>query len=291
MAVLEAILLGILQGILEFLPVSSFGHLTILEKLLGFSSGSGVLFEVFLHIGTLAAVLLVFWRDVRAILREVPALLLAGLANVRIYLANRRRNIPLPYRKAVTGSSSKLTFLLLLSSAATFLIGFSAKNLVYLSRTTEFMAPIGILMTGVFLLVTDLGAPAKGRRGIAEATCDHALWLGIAQGISVFPGISRLGISLSLMHLFGYKISFAVRYVFLMSIPAILGALCAELPHITGLSGEQIGACICGMLAAGITAYFMIRMLLRLLSRVRLRVFAFYCFILGTGILLNEYLF
>ena len=290
MAALEAILLGMIQGILEFLPVSSLGHLTILERMMGFPATSDVLFEAFLHMGTLVAVLLVFWRDVQTLPGEFFSVFLTGMGNLRIYLSNRRRNDPLPYQKTVTGLSEKLTVMLLLTTIPTFLIGFTAKNLVSLSRTTEYIAPIGILMTGIVLLVTDLGAPVRGKKGLADAEFDQAVWLGVCQGISVFPGISRLGLALSLSQLFGYKVKFALRYAYLMSVPAVIGAFCAELPHITEMSREQILSCVLGMIAAGITGYFTIRLLLRLLSHVRLRVFAFYCFAMGIGILVSEYL-
>lgn len=291
MAALEAILMGMLQGILEFLPVSSLGHLTILEKVFGFPFTSDVLFEVFLHIGTMAAIILVFFRDLQTVSGEALSLLLTGLENLRIYLVNRRREEALPYRKLVSGPSEKLTVMLLLTTIPTFLIGFTARNLVHLSRTTEFIAPIGILMTGIVLLVTDLAAPAGGKKGLADASYDQAVWLGVCQGISVFPGISRLGLALSLSHLFGYKAKFALRYAYLMSVPAVIGAFCAEIPHIVDMSREQILFCVLGMLAAGITGYFTIRLLLKLLSGIRLRVFAFYCFVMGIGVLISEYLF
>lgn len=292
MTALYALLMGIIQGVIEFLPVSSSGHLILIEKLMGFPASSGLLFETLLHTAVLVSLIRVFRKDIGKIMLEFLAVCADILWNFRRYLQNRHRNEPLPYRRIVTSVSRKLTVLLILSAIPTFLIGYAAKNLAELSKASDIMTSIGILMTGVVLLVADLGSTNTGKKGIASVSYDQAMWLGICQGISVFPGISRLGLTLSLSQIYGYKASFAVRYSFLMSVPAILGATIAELGHFTSgeMYGALTGAYVLGMLAAGITAYFTIRVMLRLLQRIRLRYFAFYCFLIGAVSLIHEYM-
>ena len=292
MTALYAILLGIIQGVTEFLPVSSTGHLLILERMLGFSESAGLLFETFLHVGTLAAIFSVFRKDISKVFFELFSLALDLLGNFRRYLHNRHSNEQIPYTKLVTGSTRKLTVLLVLSFIPTFLIGFTARNLVTLSRSSDSMAPIGLLMTGIVLLVVDLGSEKAGKKGLAEATYDQAMWLGICQGIAAFPGISRLGLTLALSQFFGYKPKYAVRYSYLIAFPAILGAWFAQFPYFASpdMTGGLAASCILGMLASGLTAFFVIRIFLKLLTAVRLRYFAFYCFVVGVAALISIYL-
>ena len=153
MAAFYAILMGIIQGVIEFLPVSSLGHLILLEKLFGFPASSGLLFEALLHTGTLFVIISVFQKDIRKVILEFLSICVDVWWNFRRYLHNRHRNEPLPYRKIVTSTSRKLTVMLLCSTIPTFLIGYAAKNLAALSKTSDIVPPIGILMTGIVLFV------------------------------------------------------------------------------------------------------------------------------------------
>ena len=116
MSVIHAIILGILQGITEFLPVSSFGHLCAVQHLMGGTRGSGVLFEVMLHIGTMAALILFLWKDIRKIGIELIGMILDLIGNANIFLYNRRTGKNLTYARIVTGTYRKLTALLVVST-------------------------------------------------------------------------------------------------------------------------------------------------------------------------------
>jgi undecaprenyl-diphosphatase len=280
MSVLYAILLGILQGITEFLPVSSFGHVSIVENALGITQDSGALFETLLHVGTLAAVFFMFQKDIRRIFEELVGMSMDLVGNLNLYVHNRRTGEELRYARIVTGTYRKFTALVIVSTIPTALLGFAARHLVVLAEESSLFPGIGLLITGVFLLVVDFSR-CGGSKTPKEAGYDHAMWIGICQGLSVFPGISRCGFTTGMGLFCGFSRKFAVKYSFLMSIPAIIGALLVEFPNFwtSGISAGTGFTYIVGMLAAGISGYFMIRLFLKITQTAKFRYFAVYCFL------------
>ena len=262
MSVIHAIILGIIQGITEFLPVSSFGHLCGVQDLLGGTRGSGVLFEVMLHLGTMIALILVFLKDIKKIGIEI-----------------------------ISGTYRKLTALIMVSTIPTVLIGYQCKRLVVRSASSHMFSGIGILLTGVILLVVDY-SNINGSKGTKETSFGDAMWMGICQGLSVFPGLSRLGLTMSAGLFCGLGRKFAVKYSLLMSIPAVLGAFFVEMGEFTSvhMTVGQGFTYVLGMIVAGITGYLVIRFMLKLSNQVRLRYFAFYSFAAGILILAANYI-
>ena len=284
MSVIHAIILGIIQGITEFLPVSSFGHLCAVQDLLGGSRGSGVLFEVMLHLGTMIALIFVFRKDIKKIGIEL-------IGNANIFLYNRRTGKNLTYAKIVSGTYRKLTALIFVSTIPTILIGYQCKRLVVRSASSHMFSGIGILLTGVILLVVDY-SNINGNKGTREANFGDAMWMGICQGISVLPGLSRFGLTISAGLFCGLSRKFAVKYSLLMSIPAVIGAFFVEAGEFTAVS-MTVGkgfTYILGMIVAGVTGYLVIRFMLKLSNQVRLRYFAFYSFAAGILILAANYI-
>ena len=167
MSVIHAIILGIIQGITEFLPVSSFGHLCAVQDLLGGSRGSGVLFEVMLHLGTMIALIFVFRKDIKKIGIELIGMFLDLIGNANIFLYNRRTGKNLTYAKIVSGTYRKLTALIFVSTIPTILIGYQCKRLVVRSASSHMFSGIGILLTGVILLVVDY-SNINGNKGTRE---------------------------------------------------------------------------------------------------------------------------
>ena len=163
MSVLYAILLGVLQGITEFLPISSFGHINIAEEVLGIKTGSGVLFETLLHMGTLVAVFYVFQKDIRRMGMELLDMIMDIIGNINLYIHNRRTGDNLHYAKVVTGAYRKFTALVAVSSIPTFLLGYAARNLVSMAAESPVAPGIFLLLTGVFLIVVDFSR-CKGKR-------------------------------------------------------------------------------------------------------------------------------
>lgn len=286
-----AILMGILQGLTEFLPVSSFGHIHSLKEFLGITEGTGILFECMLHAGTLFAVCSVFHKDVRRIFEELLGIMADLIGNLNLYIHNRRTGDNLHYARIVTGSYRRFAVLILTSLIPTVTIGYVCRRLVVKSTANPLFCGAGFLITGILLLVTDIGK-AGGTISSGEMSYDHAMWLGICQGISVFPGLSRSGLTICIALLFGFSRSYAVKYSYIMSIPAILGAFILELGEFTspqmslGLGADFV----LGMLAAAMTGYFCGRTLLRMVHKAKFRYFAFYCFLAGGLVLAGNYL-
>ena len=291
MSVIHAIILGIIQGITEFLPVSSFGHLCAVQDLLGGSRGSGVLFEVMLHLGTMIALIFVFRKDIKKIGIELIGMFLDLIGNANIFLYNRRTGKNLTYAKIVSGTYRKLTALIFVSTIPTILIGYQCKRLVVRSASSHMFSGIGILLTGVILLVVDY-SNINGNKGTREANFGDAMLMGICQGISVLPGLSRFGLTISAGLFCGLSRKFAVKYSLLMSIPAVIGAFLVEAGEFTAVS-MTVGkgfTYILGMIVAGVTGYLVIRFMLKLSNQVRLRYFAFYSFAAGILILAANYI-
>ena len=291
MSVLYAILLGIVQGITEFLPISSFGHISIIQNLLGMEHGPGLLFETMLHLGTLFAIVMAFQKDIRMIFVETVGLIMDVVGNVHLYIHNRRTGDHLHYTKVISNTYRKFAVLLMVSTIPTFALGYTARRLVAKYCVSPLLPAIGILITGIVMLVVDLSG-SGGKKAARDADFGNAMWVGICQGISVFPGFCRSGLTISAALFCGFSRTFAVKYSYIMSIPAVIGAFFMEISKF-GSPRMSVGlgfTFILGMLAAGVTGFFTIRFLLKLVHKVKVRYFAYYCFVAGVFALISNYL-
>lgn len=290
MIVLYVILLAVIQGITEFLPVSSFGHLCIIQNLLGMEHDTGVLLEAMLHFGTLAAILFTFQKDVRHILYETLDIIMDLVGNVSLYIHNKRTGSHLRYARIVNTTYRKFTVLIWISMIPTACIGYTARRLVDLAAVSRLVPGAGILITGILLLVIDLSG-AGGRKTAKDASYSSAMWIGICQGLSVFPGLSRSGLTISAGLMSGFSYSFAVKYSYILSVPAIVGALIMELGQF-GSAGMTVGlgfTYVLGMIISGIVGCFTIRGLLKIVHRGKFRYFAIYCFVIGLIVLVMNF--
>ena len=291
MSVIEAIILAIVQGITEFLPVSSLGHLTLVENLMGIERGPELLYETMLHVGTLVAVILTFWKDVKKIAISFLGICADIVGNLNLFIQNRRGKGNYHYAKIISNSYRKLTVLILVSMIPTGMLGYASRNIVSKTMNSPLLAGAGILITGIVLIVIDF-SNAGGYKGIREASYEHAMWMGICQGVSVFPGFSRSGLSISAALLSGLNRKFAVKFSYLMSIPAIIGAMFAQIGNF-GAADMTVGlgfTYVFGMIIAGVVGVFMIRILLRLVNSLKFRYFSYYCFAIGLVTLFSYYL-
>lgn len=290
MTVLYIILLAIVQGITEFLPVSSFGHLCFIKNYLGMEQGAGVLLEVMLHVGTLAAILMTFQKDIRRLMAESVEMFMDLIGNISLFIHNKRTGDQLRYAKLICNTYRRFAFLLMLSTVPTVCLGYTSRRLVELAAGSKMIPGVGILITGIILLVTDLGQ-VRGRKAAKDASYSNAMWIGICQGLSVFPGLSRSGLTISAGLMSGFSRSFAVKYSYILSVPAIIGSLIMELGQF-GSPEMTIGlglAYVFGMLIAGVVGFFTIQICLRLVHNGRFRYFAFYCFAAGVLALIINY--
>lgn len=274
MTFLEAILLGILQGLTEFLPVSSSGHLVLAQQFLGLKEPL-VFFDVMLHVGTLAAVL-VAYRD------AIGRLAIGGLSTLGNTQFWRQ-----PKTTLNTSAELKFIWLILLGSVPTGIIAVVFKTQLESFFDEVRLVSVMLILTGVILQLPRLRREETDTPDDAIGTLKawHAPLIGIAQGCAITPGISRSGTTISLALFLGIPAKTAAEYSFLLSIPAILGAVALKIRDLgdTAIPLHSVGA---GMLASFIVGYIALRFLLVVLNRGKFSVFSYYCVALGLTSLL-----
>ena len=249
--------MGILQGIAEFLPISSSGHLALFQHFFAMENveESQMFFTVLLHFATLIAVCVYYWQDIIDMIREF-FLGIRDLASRRLVLLIIVATLPLfvvlPIKDLVEGAMSNVTFV-----------------------------SFALLATGFILFFSD--RMARGRKTERTATVLDALLVGCAQALGTLPGISRSGITISAGMLRGYDRTFAVRFSFLMSLPAVFGATLLELIDAVqaGIDTSLLPVYLVGMLVAGVVGYFAIRLVNLLAGKGKFGAFAYYCWAAG----------
>jgi undecaprenyl-diphosphatase len=281
MSFFQAILMGIVQGLTEFLPVSSSGHLAIIQSIAGKDLSGGVLFEVLLHVATLIAVCAVYYKDVIRIVVDFFGICADGCVNIgrffkNISAINRKEYVPI-----CTSPSRKLVLMMIVSTIPTGILGVLLDDVVETVSGNLLVIGLCLIGTGGILFVSDL--IDKGEKKQKDANFGDAMVVGIAQGFAVLPGISRSGTTITGCLLCGFDRRFAVKYSFLMSIPAILGALVLELIKLPGADKVDIsaGACIVAMILAAVVGFFALKLVNALAVNRRLKPFWIYCFAVG----------
>lgn len=269
---MREIILGFIQGLTEFLPISSSGHLVIGQHVFPGSAGiqEDVLLDILLHFATLLVVIMYYRRDILTILRD---------------LITRKPDRPKPETEAEAQLRRKMPWLILAATIPTGLIGvgFKLSDQVETLFTSLPLVGIGLLVTGVLLFFSDRITVKTPKRDISYG---DALIIGVVQGIAVLPGISRSGATISTSILRGIERPLAAKFSFLVSIPAILGATVLEGKDILHLSqSPHILPYAAGMLVAFVAGYGAIITLLRLVVKRQLRWFSFYCWVVGLGVL------
>ena len=265
MTILEAIVLGILQGITEFLPVSSSGHLVLMQRFLGIKE-SQVFFDVMLHFGTLGAVIIVYHQLIGSLIRT-------GFST--LFQADFYR------RPRLTVSNTphlKLIWLLLLGSIPTGLIALLFRDTLESIFGKPMVVAGMLIITGLILQLSRFGQ--KRRQTGTPLQAWHTPLIGIAQGLAIIPGISRSGSTISLSLLLGLSSQTAAQYSFLLSIPAILGAVVLKLKDAEAITIAPT-VIVVGALTSFIVGYIALRFLLAMLNRGKFSVFSYYCFALG----------
>ena len=205
MIVVYLIFLAVIQAVTEFLPVSSLGHLCILEQYMGIGHETGLLSETMLHLGSAAAIIFLFRKDLKKIGLGLLGMFMDMIGNLNLYIHNKKTGESLGYARIVTGTYRKTGALLVISMIPTALLGLTGKRLALLAADSQIVPGIGFLLTGVFLLVTDLNK-SGGKKGPREASYDSAMWIGICQGIAVF-GASEMTAGLGFTYVFAMIIA------------------------------------------------------------------------------------
>lgn len=281
MSLLQAILMGIIQGLTEFLPVSSSGHLALFRTLFGVKTETGLLFDVLLHVGTLSAICLVYYKDIGKLFMEGCRIVRDAFVNMVIFFRNRLKKESESYRRIVSNGYRKFVLLVLVSTIPTGIIGFFGREAVTLASEILIVPGICLIVTAILLFVAD--RTRDGGKLPKSATYTDAFCIGIAQGVATLPGLSRSGTTITACLLCGYQRNFAVKYSFIMSIPAILGALVLELTGIgtVSVAPAEIVYYIIGMLVAAVLGYICIKLMLVIVRRKKFLFFAVYCLLVG----------
>lgn len=270
MTLLSSILLGLIQGIAEFLPISSSGHLAIAEHLLGME-GSLVIpdfFDVLLHLGTLVAVFAAYWEDIRNMVVE----LFGGVRD----LARHTTPTPVP-------PARRMILLIIVGTLPLFAV-LPIKDLVEGLADNMYFVGGALVVTGFLLFASD--RVKKGHKSERNATMRDVLLVGVAQALATCPGISRSGTTITAGCFVGFERRFAVRFSFLLSIPAILGANILSIKDaLDTVVWADVPVYLAGVAVAAVVGYACIRLLKMIADKGRFGFFAYYCWAVGAATL------
>jgi len=258
MDLIKSLILGIIQGLTEFLPVSSSGHLVLAKHYLNFKMPGDVAFEVFLHLGSVLAVIIFFRKDILDLIVS-----LFKFKDQSVEHSNNRNTV----------------FYLITATIVTGIIYFFFDNLIegiFDSSNPKNMYLISIFLsiTGLILFISDKISVSKinKRLGIKKSAL-----IGIAQALALLPGISRSGSTIAMGIFVGMKREDAAKFSFLLSLPAILGANILKLDELSNLNSSQLLIFVVGAIAAFISGYLVIAVLIKMIKDKNLKVFSYYC--------------
>ena len=278
MTYLKAFLLGLVQGVAEFLPISSSGHLAIARNLLNMEGAGDIpeFFDVLLHLGTLISICIVYWRDIRAMVRET----LAFFRSPRLPAEQRRKQFP----------AARMVLMIVLATLPLFLILPIHDRVEQLYGHTFFIGFM-LVLTGFLLFVAD--QMPKGTRTEKTMRVRDALIIGVCQAVATIPGLSRSGTTIAAGMATGLDRRFAVRFSFLMSLPAVLGANILALVKAAqaGFDVSLLPAYLIGTLVAMVSGVAAIGLVKRLTSKGRFGVFSYYCWGAGAVTMLLSLIF
>ncbi len=281
MNLIQSIFLGLVQGLTEFLPVSSSGHLAIFKNIFHMNTDSGLLFDVLLHLGTLLAICVVYWDDVRQLFVEGVSILCGWLYNAWVFLHNRFSGNKKKYRHVITNSYRRFVLLILVSSIPTAVIGLLLKDIIESASDILIIPGICLIVTGILLFVLD--RMPEGGKSEVSASYRDAFFVGTVQGIATLPGISRSGSTIFACRKSGFQKEFAIKYSFIMSIPAVMGSALLEL-HDASAFAIRMTDLLCyivGMAVAAVSGYICIKTMLMIVRNNKFRYFAYYCVAVG----------
>lgn len=277
----KAVILGLVQGLAEFLPISSSGHLVIIKNILGVDLESGgMFFDVMLHMGTLVAIFIAFHKDIGKLVIEGLHIFADIIANTGIFFSRITKHSK-EYRHVVKSSYRKFVVLIIVSTIPTAVIGLLLSDIVEAANDMVMVSGICLFITAAFLFIADF--IDIGSKTPKEVSYGSACTIGVAQGLSTMPGISRSGTTITACLLCGFDKKFAVKYSFIMSIPAVLGAVVLQVKDFTAdtIMKEDIPGCIVATFIAAIVGYLSICFMMSLVRGKKYKYFAIYCIIMG----------
>ena len=281
MSLLQSIFMGLIQGLTEFLPVSSSGHLALFKALFHVQTDTGIMFDVLLHLGTLVAIFAVYYKDIWELICEGVSIVIDFLANVGIAIGNLTSSRKKKYRKMVDTPYRRFVMLIIVSTIPTGIMGVLGQNLIEAASATVLVPGICLIITSILLFISD--RVKTGKKTEENASYGNAVVIGVCQGFATLPGLSRSGTTITACLLSGFDRTFAVKYSFIMSIPAVLGAAVLELKDIGSetISGGLVTNCVVGAIVSGVVGYICIRTMLVVVRKKNFKGFSIYCFAAG----------
>ena len=277
MSIWTAALLGLVQGSAEFLPISSSGHLSIINNLFNLSEiqNGHLLFDVLLHLATLISILIVYWQDIVLMVYE-----LLGFVNLGPMAGQRQARYP----------SARMFLMIVIATLPLILILPIRKQLEVLYYRNIFIG-IAIILTGCMLYVSDKMIP--GKKNERSMTISDALIIGLCQCVATIPGLSRSGTTITAGIATGLRRDYAVKFSFLMSIPAVLGANILSIADAVkaGIDWASVPAYLVGMVVALLSGIISIHFLRYISAKGRFGGFAYYCWVVGVLAIIMSIIF
>ncbi|MDO5847949.1 MAG: undecaprenyl-diphosphate phosphatase [Methanobrevibacter sp.] len=272
MDILSAIIIGIVQGLTEFLPISSSAHLIFVQKALGVESN--LAFDTFLHLGSLIAVLLFFYADIYKMIK-------AWWLSIGDLLQGRFREgiYEDPYKR--------LAWYVILASVPVGIVGILFEDQVdALFGGALYVPAFFLFVTGTILYLSQ--RMDKGDIDFANISAKESLFMGLGQACAVLPGLSRSGTTIAAGLVLGLNKEFAAKFSFILSIPAIVGAVIFQIKDIGAAMDANVAAILLGFFAAFIAGYIAIKCVLELIEKRSLDIFSYYCWVIGIIIFLGS---
>lgn len=281
MDLLNAIIMGVVQGIAEFLPISSDGHLALMSNILHMKADTGLLFNVMLHFGTLVAVCIAFWKDILELICEGFHMIGDLFANAWRYINQSGKQKETGYRQVISTPYRRFVLMVIVSTIPTGLIGVLFKDFIEGISNNILITGVCLIITGLCLILAD--RTETGKKNESDVSYTDAGILGVAQGFAIMPGLSRSGTTITAALLLGLDRNFAVKYSFIMSIPAILGAVVLEVKDFSMdmVTQNQLMNYMVGTVIAAAVGFFAIKTMLVLVRGKKFKYFAYYCFVIG----------
>lgn len=274
MSYFEAVVLGLVQGLAEFLPISSSGHLALIQQRFGISDDKVLLFAVLLHVGTLISVFIIYWKDIWELIVELCLTIKDLCTGKGLRLAER------PVRK--------LGVMIIVATIPTAIIGLLFNDFFDSLYTSVIPIGVGLIITGFLLVFAE--RMGEGNRGIQQMNFRNAIFIGLVQGVAICPGISRSGSTLFGSLICNLDRKFAVKFVFLISIPSILGSAVLEAPAAieAGVTAADVGPILVGMLVAAVSGLVAIKTMIKIVSDKKLSYFSYYVWAVGLIVVLYD---
>ena len=259
----ESFLLGLIQGITEFLPISSSGHLVLGQHVLGLTGDGGITYEIVVHVGSLVSIMVYYRKDVHLLIRSA----LTMMADPKIVL-----------KPSLMTNDQRLVGYILISMLPALIVGLLFKSTIETAFESPVWVSVMLLVTGTLLLSTKFV-----KKGTAHIGAGHALGMGIAQAVAILPGISRSGSTIAIGQHLGLAREECARFSFLMVLPVIAGAMILELAELGSDSvAVDLPVLAMGFFTSAISGFVALSVLIQVIKKFGIQWFAAYCYTVGS---------